>query len=187
MSYSHAFPEGWDIDWIIQKAQLFIQFSIAASDPANPGFGKLIYNGTPEQFETVTDLLEQYPSLYAEEVLKPRLWEQVKELRTQHVFAGADTPSGAVDTSEEAQRNIVGATLAAQIALAAAQPFSIDWTMADNSEANLDAEAMIAVGLAVVAHIDACHARARALRAEINAAANVDAVSAIDITTGWPE
>ena len=76
--------------------------------------------------------------------------------------------------------------MAANIALRSGQPYSITWTMLDNSTKTLNAVEMIEVGLAVLAHVDACHNKARAFRTEIEAAADEAALLAIDVTAGWP-
>ena len=48
--------------------------------------------------------------------------------------------------------------------------FSIDWTLADNTVRTLNAADMIAVGVALGQHVNACHERARVLRGEIESA-----------------
>jgi hypothetical protein len=114
------------------------------------------------------------------------IWEQVRALRAVKVGGGAATPSGIMDTDELARSNIAGAALAAVIAQGASAPYSVTWTRADNSTVSLNATEMIAVGLAVMQHVDGCYNRARTLRDAINAAANMAALLAIDINTGWP-
>ena len=58
--------------------------------------------------------------------------------------------------------------------------------MQDNSTVTHDAVAMIGMGLAVGQHVAACHERGLALKAQIEEAADQDALSAIDINAGWP-
>lgn len=117
---------------------------------------------------------------------RPARWEQVKALRTEKVNGGAATTWGIAQTDELARSNISGATLAAVIAKSASAPFEITWTFADNSTADLDADEMIGLGLTVMAHVDACYARARVLRADIDAAADMAALLSINIEQGWP-
>lgn len=114
------------------------------------------------------------------------LWERVKIRRDAVINGGAPSPSGAVDSDELSRSNIAGAVLAAVIAQSASQPYSMDWTMLDNSVVTLDAAAMIAVGLAVMGHVNACHDKARLLRAEIEGAADTAALFRIDYLSGWP-
>lgn len=113
-------------------------------------------------------------------------WAEVKALRDVCESGGAATPLGTVDSDPVSIGRITGAVVMAQVALSAEAPFSIDWTMADNSVVAHDAAAMIAMGVAVGAHVDAVHARARTLRAALDEAASIAALDAIDITTGWP-
>lgn len=55
----------------------------------------------------------------------------------------------------------------------------LDWTLADNSVATLNTGQMIAVGLALMTHVDAQYAAARPLSDAIYAAATVAAVEAV--------
>lgn len=114
------------------------------------------------------------------------IWNTARDQRDIHIDGGAMTPSGAVDSDSMARSNISGATIAALIAKMAGAPYAITWTMLDNSIATLDADGMIAMGLAVLSHVNACHDRARVLRAEIESAADMAELLAIDVTAGWP-
>ncbi len=118
------------------------------------------------------------------------LWQQVKARRAAARDGGAATPLGAVDSQETedvpARTNILGTTLAATIAKMNSAPFAVTWTMLDNSEPTLDADQMISVGLAVLAHVNACYDRARSLRAQIDAAQDITELLSIDINAGWP-
>lgn len=118
--------------------------------------------------------------------LRMEVWDRVKAQREAAIDAGAPTPHGAVDSDTDGRSNVAGAALSANIALSSGQPYSITWTMLDNSTKTLNAVEMIEVGLAVLAHVDACHNKARAFRTEIEAAADEAALLAIDVTAGWP-
>ena len=120
------------------------------------------------------------------EPLRALLWQQVKAKRDAVIDGGASTPAGAVDSDEKARDNIAGAALAALIAKGAGAAYSVDWTLLDNSVATFDADMMIAVGLAVMAHVNAAHDRARTLRSAIEAAADAAELLRIDIASGWP-
>lgn len=115
------------------------------------------------------------------------VWEQVRNLRNENIDAGAPTPFGAVDSDEAARSNVSGAALGALIAKSANAPYSVTWTMLDNSTVTLDADEMIGMALAVLTHVNACHERAREFRAEIEAATNMAELLAIDVTAGWPQ
>lgn len=114
------------------------------------------------------------------------IWNAVRDARDAHIDGGAMTPSGAVDSDSLARSNVSGATIAALVAKLNSVPYSITWTMLDNTPITLDADGMIGMGMAVLAHVNACHERARELRAEIEAAANMAELLAIDVMAGWP-
>lgn len=115
------------------------------------------------------------------------VWEQVRKLRNAAIDAGAPTPFGLVDSDEQARANVSGAALGALIAKSAGASYSVTWTMLDNSTVDLDADDMIGLGLAILAHVNGCHERARELRTEIEAAADMAELLAIDVAVGWPE
>lgn len=91
------------------------------------------------------------------------------------------------DADERSVSRIMGAVQAAQAALAAGAPFSVDWACADNTTLTLDAQQMLALQVALAQRVRAVHMHARALKADVDAAASLDDLAAIDITTGWPE
>lgn len=91
------------------------------------------------------------------------------------------------DADERSVTRIMGAVQAAQAALAAGAPFSVDWVCADNTIVTLDAQQVIALPEALTQRVYAVHMHARALKADVDAAASLDDLAAIDITAGWPE
>lgn len=118
--------------------------------------------------------------------IRAGIWAEVKMLRDAAIDGGANTPAGRVQTDPLSRSNITGAVVAAMLAQQASSPFSVDWTLADNSVVTLDAAAVTQMGLAVVAHVDAAHASARALRNQIEATSDPIALLQIDTTAGWP-
>lgn len=120
------------------------------------------------------------------EPLRPFLWEKVKAKRDLVIDGGAQTPIGVVDSDLLSRTNITGAAFGAFLAKSASQPFSIEWTAKDNSIHSLDADGMIALGVAVMHHTSAAHDTARTLRTAIEAGADVPTLLLIDISSGWP-
>lgn len=114
------------------------------------------------------------------------VWHSVKEHRDMHINGGAQTPFGAVDSDDLARANISGAALGALISKSTQAPYEITWTMLDNGTVNLDADQMIGLGVAVLTHVEACHAQARNFRTQIEAATNMAELLAIDAGVGWP-
>jgi hypothetical protein len=93
------------------------------------------------------------------------------------------TPSGTVQCDESSRVNITGAVVLAGLA---PSQFSINWTMADNTQVTLNASAMVAMGQAVAGHVAAVHGHARALKDAIAAATTADQLASIDLESGWP-
>lgn len=98
----------------------------------------------------------------------------------------APTPVGPVDCDTDSRNKLNGAVLMAMLAAQAGQPFAIEWTLADNSNAPLNGPGMIAMASAVGTYVAACHAHAQALKAAIAAAPDHAALDAIDLLAGWP-
>lgn len=114
------------------------------------------------------------------ESLKARKWAEIKSARGAQEAAGFTVEGvGTFDSDADSRARIVGAVTAAKIAQDAGQPYTIAWTLADNSTADLDAAGIIAVGSALLAHIDAIHQRSRALREQIDAAQTLQAIAAV--------
>lgn len=59
-------------------------------------------------------------------------------------------------------------------------PFSVQWTLADNSVVTLNAAQVMGLGQTLGQHVQTVHAKGRALNAQIDAAATVDQVNAIN-------
>lgn len=120
--------------------------------------------------------------------VKAALWDAIKRLRDAHIDGGVIVPGvGRFDSDPLSRSNINGAVTMALIAQGASQPFAMDWKLADNTIATLDASQMIAVGVAVGGHVASCHANAQALGLAIESAQDVTALNAIEVEAGWPE
>lgn len=118
---------------------------------------------------------------------KLEMVESIKSIRDARIAGGATVQGiGVFDSDDAARLNITGAVVMAQVAIAANQPFSMSWKLANNTLVTLNAQQMIAVGLAAGTHVAACHARAQALGVAVQAAASHDDLDAIDLSSGWP-
>lgn len=91
-----------------------------------------------------------------------------------------------LDSTPRSVQRITAAALAAQAVLATGQPYSVDWTCADNSTLILDAAGVIGIPVALAQHAAALHDHARSLKAAVEAADSEAALAAIDIQAGWP-
>jgi hypothetical protein len=121
------------------------------------------------------------------ESLRGALWDRVKALREAHSAAGVTVPDlGSFDSDPGSCLRLSGATTDALLAQMNSEPYSVRWTLKDNSEVALGAPQIKAVGRAVVAHIAACHDRSKDLRALIEAATDPSELAAIDVEADWP-
>jgi hypothetical protein len=74
-------------------------------------------------------------------------WAEIKAIRDQLESGGFELAAvGRFDSDAESRARIVGASMAAKIARDAGQPYSINWTLANNTTVELDADAVINVG-----------------------------------------
>jgi hypothetical protein len=111
--------------------------------------------------------------------MKAQKWAEVRATRDAKEFGGFAWGGSIFDSDAMSQSRIMGAAQLAQL-----DPgFQIDWTLADNTVRSLSAVDMLAVGVALGAHVAAQHATARELRAQIHAAADHQAVEAV----AWPD
>lgn len=118
---------------------------------------------------------------------KAAIWEKVKARRAVAIEAGCTIPGlGTFQTDADSLDNVTQGVAGALLAAATGQPFTIDWTLADNATATLSGPQMMAAGKIIGERKSACHARSRALRAQIDAAADFATLEAIDTGSGWP-
>lgn len=111
------------------------------------------------------------------ESARANAWARIKQIREAVETRGCEAPLGRVDTDPQSQLRIAGAVQAASLAKASGGAFLLDWTMADNSAVPHDADQMIAMGIAVMMHVNACHEWARGVRGAIEAAETVETVN----------
>ena len=139
--------------------------------------------GEDLESETIIDGEWQLPLSVCQE----RKWELVKMYRTANQSL-ADTPWGVAQSDEESRGLLNGLVTMATLAKMTGQPFLKTWTMMDNTDVDLDADAMIGFGMAVGNHIDASHARSKVLRKAIfEKNITREELEAIDVEEGWPE
>ena len=98
--------------------------------------------------------------------LKDARWAEVRRERDSAEFGGFSWDGSRFDSDAISQQRITGAVTLARMNSA----FLISWTLADNTVRTLNAADMIAVGVALGQHVNACHERARVLRGEIESA-----------------
>lgn len=111
--------------------------------------------------------------------VKDRAKEQVKNWK--HSKQKEDfTYDGVEYEADDLSRDYIGgAVLSATVSLVTSQPFTIDWTAADNSIVTHDATSMIAMGQSLAKAIGGFHDQSTQLKKDINTAADEAAVLAI--------
>jgi hypothetical protein len=119
--------------------------------------------------------------------LKARAWERVKAKREQLENGTAPTPLGhRVQIDEASKAKIMGLLNMARLAEEASVAFSEEFTMADNNVVTINNADVRKLALAAGRYVSNVYARARELRASINATETADDLSAIDLDAGWP-
>lgn len=113
------------------------------------------------------------------DIARGRAWARIKQARA--LAETADFTCGGVVYQADKER-ITGAAQLAQLALAGGQPYSIDWTLSDNTQVTLDAAGMVAVGTALGDQVAQVFAIGHALREQIASATSIDALESIV----WP-
>lgn len=88
------------------------------------------------------------------------------------------------DSDERSAARIFGAASAAVASILSEQPFSVDWTAADNTIVTLDAQGMLAMVSAFASHGKALHDAAKEQKSAVMAAETIEDVMAVAI---WPE
>lgn len=126
---------------------------------------------------TMTWLAEPPAAVLA--ALKQAKWASIKDARHAAEFGLFAVGDLVFDGDENSQRRIQGAVQLATLALAAQEPFVIEWTLADNSTATLTAQQVLDVGRALAGKIQMVYAHARGLRQRIAQAATAEEIAAI--------
>lgn len=119
---------------------------------------------------------------------KAEKWAEVKRLRDARLAAGFTVPGiGTFQTDEKSMANIHEAVSGALLAGATGQPYTVKFTLADNSRPSLNANQMLLAGKLIGERKSAIHTYSQdVLRPAIEAAISHTALDAIDIEAGWP-
>lgn len=123
----------------------------------------------------VNGVFEYRPDAYDKDIK----WARIKALRDAAEEAGFVWDGSTFDSDKTSQSRIQGAAQLATLAQMTGSPFSIDWTLADNTVRTLTAADMIAVGTAMGVHISTQHAIGRIKRQQIDAATTPEELDAI--------
>jgi hypothetical protein len=120
------------------------------------------------------------------EELKQQKWQEVQSKRDQLEQSGFMFLGHPIDSDPIAVQRISIATLAAQAAHAAGQPFQVDWKCKDDHVLPLDLTGMMGMSAALAMYANGLHTYGRTLKDAIYAAETPEALDAINIEEGWP-
>lgn len=124
-----------------------------------------------QEFEQAAVLVETEPLA----VLQQRKWLQIKTAQNTQEYGGFLFEGVKFDSDLASQTKIQGAALQAT-----QDPnFSVTWTLADNSTKFLNAEQLVELNKALIAHIEQTHAHAQELRTQIYAAVTPETLDQI--------
>ena len=116
------------------------------------------------------------------EKAKQRKWIALKSYRDALEFSGFEWDGSRFDSDPVSQSRIQGGVQLAQIATQSGQPFSIDWTLQNNTVRVLNGIEMVQVGLALGTYVQLIHGIARNLRTQLEAATTFEQVDQVN----WP-
>lgn len=117
---------------------------------------------------------------------KQQLIRRINTKRDELEASGFNYLGKRLDSDERSVLRFNITVQAAQAAVAAGQPFSVDWTCADNTILPLDAAGVIGIPVTFAIYGNALHQHARALKLAVDAATTSTELGAIDIQEGWP-
>lgn len=113
------------------------------------------------------------------EDLKSSKRAEIKQDRTQAEYLGFTWSSYVFDSDAVSQSRINGAVTLAMIAIQAAVPYEVVWTLADDSRLTLSSQELLLVGLALGQHVQANFNKGQLLQTQIDAALTKEEVEAI--------
>ena len=176
--FTNTIPLGWDEEYIYKKSSL----DGAKGFYINNGVKSLHYTGTPEQFEEVCAIIDNYPTTYADEVVKPRMCKEVTDLRwikqQSTIYNGIELECDDITIG----RLTSGAFL---MDVNPDTPQERRWKLADDNWITLSKQDMIELGSVIAAHMQTCFNREEELHNAIKSAETIEDLALIDIEDGW--
>lgn len=106
-------------------------------------------------------------------------WSMIKKARAEEEFGTFLVGGYEFDCDKDSQTRINSAFQAAIDARTNGEPFSIDWTLSDDTNVTLNRAQVIAVGRALQEHVNAVFDKSRQLRAQIIAATTKEELDGI--------
>lgn len=151
-------------------AQLVLPFTTAE---------QLRYEKRPAYLARWDGQTKEWQDLRGLEEIRAAKWVEIKNAREIAEFSTFNYEGQEFDCDRESVARLMGAVQLASLALSTGQEFEIAWTLADNSVTSLTGMQLVGVGRALALHVQGQHARARALREQIQAAQSVEELETI--------
>ncbi len=123
------------------------------------------------------------------DALHARVRSHINIERNRRELGGFEYQGRTIDSDVASVLRIASGASTATAAAMFEQPWSVEWTCADDSTLMLDANGMIAMLAALAEYADAVHQHARALKAAAHAlhlAGDRAGLEEFDVTAGWP-
>ena len=128
-----------------------------------------VFNYSTKQWEDPRTLVD----------LKANKWSDIKRARDAQEFGTFFWDGSEFDCDQVSQARIQGAVLSAVVANSMGVPYSVEWTLADNTKRTLSASEVIAMGIAFGQNTTAVHEKARQLRVLIDQAQSKEELESI--------
>lgn len=114
---------------------------------------------------------------------RQRRWALIKAARDAALAGGFTFGCARFDSDAVSIGRITGAAMLAMMAVAAGEPYSVTWVLADNTTRTLDGAGTMALGAAAGLHVQRIVDQGQALREQLDAATSHPAIEAVV----WPE
>lgn len=182
MTTKSTLPGSWDEEFILAKmVEAGVDNHIGSGRPDENTL-EIVYPASGHA--AVLQIIEDYPTQYADEVLRPKLKAEVTQTRWEKQVQPTTFMGMPVETDDVT----IGRITAAAYLMDAdpTSPQAREWKVAEGVWVTLDRNTLVAMGGAIATHIQACFANEKALHEALDAAPTVDDIDLIDLTAGWP-
>lgn len=110
---------------------------------------------------------------------RQRRWALIKAARDAALAGGLTFDGSRFDSDAVSIGRITGAAMLAMMAVAAGEPYSVTWVLADNTTRTLDGPGTMALGAAAGLHVQRIVDQGQALREQLDAGTSHTAIEAV--------
>jgi len=139
-----------------------------------------IWKKKPKGYFTEEAWLEKNPPILPtlEEVKEAKI-KEINTTRNTLEQGGFNFKGSRFDSDQISYMRLLGASQTAQTSLASGVPYSVDWTLQDNTTLTMNAQDMIEIIPTFAVYSNELHQKASMLKTEIEDATTIEEVSAI--------